>query len=238
MERATLTPRIGTRFVIVGRTGCGKSVLARVALQPLLAEHHVVIIDPKAAMSPFNRETAAEDGAIFVRYKEETGVYTTPETLFKGGNSLLCPNGKRIRIYQPSPKFIADPEAWERIFAWVYEEKNRVLYIDETYAVCNSAISYPHSLRGIFTQGRSRKITVIALVQRPRDVPNFIFSEANTVALFQCNLPDDRKKVAGLTHGDLNTNVVDFWDEYGDTCHLFWYYDGKRAKITEVKLNG
>lgn len=73
-------------------------------------------------------------------------------------------------------------------FLWLCYHQERIgLYIDEGYSVDKNS----KALRAILTQGRSKRIPVICLSQRPNWISRFILSEASFFAVFRLTDEDD-----------------------------------------------
>lgn len=116
------------------------------------------------------------------------------------------------------------PDLEERTEAWLWRiwDKTHVgLFIDEAYML-------PNYLKGAFqailTQGRSRRIPVITLTQRPVRVTPFAFSEASHVAVFDLNAKADRKTIEDRTgEGFMTWRPAEFPEERLPKFHSRWY---------------
>lgn len=168
-ERFQIEPT--ERALLVGRTGCGKSTLAR---SLLVTMPYVVVIDPKG-------EFDLPDGKPI----------SDPNDLSKirGGDP-------RPILYRPDPQFCV-PAIFDSVFRWVYERRNCTLYVDELFAVMRNGIA-PHYLQAVLTRGRSLKIRTLAATQRPFRIPLEILSESEHRFMFELNLQDDKKRMAEL----------------------------------------
>ena len=97
------------------------------------------------------------------------------------------PDKPGLYILKSSPHLNEETEAW----LWgTWEREHRGLFIDEGYMVPDDG-----AFRAILTQGRSKRIPVITLSQRPVEISRFVFSEASHVALFHLNDERDEKTV-------------------------------------------
>lgn len=99
----------------------------------------------------------------------------------------------------------------------VWKQTHVGLLFDEMYMVPQRPALPP-----LLIQGRSLHIPVISLSQRPSWLSRFVLSEADHVASFHLNDPDDQKKVARLMpSGALDTRLRNY--------HCQWYDVGQNA---------
>lgn len=158
-------PTLHQRAVVMGRTGTGKTQFGFW----LLSE------------APFNRQPY-----VIVDYKRDTLLNATDRIKEIG----LGEHPKHPGLYIVHPM----PEDEERVEAWLWKawKKTKIgLYFDEAYMLPQDGKS--PALRSILTQGRSLRIPVIALTQRPAWVSRFIFSEADFYSYFHFNDSEDVK---------------------------------------------
>lgn len=168
----SLNIRSNERIIGVGRTGSGKTVLAKYIVRNWPS---LVVYDEKAEITLTNAHITSDIRQIA---NADVGRF----------------------VYRPPIEAIANNKARKQLledfFRVIYERKNTVLYIDEIYAVAENAQSFPYWLRAILTRGRSRNIGVIALTQRPAFIPNFFISEAEHIFTFNLSLEQDQTKMA------------------------------------------
>lgn len=107
------------------------------------------------------------------------------------------------------PEFSDD--ALEQFLWRVWRNENAIIYIDEGYMVPQGS----KALKALLTQGRSKNIQMITLVQRPVFCSKFIFSEANHFYVMRLQTEDDRKYVRGYLDG---TNI-----DHLPRFHSYWY---------------
>ena len=103
----------------------------------------------------------------------------------------------------------------------VWQHERVGLFVDEGYML-------PSFLKGAFgailTQGRSKRIPVMVLTQRPVRVTPFAFSEASHVAVFDLNAKADRKTVEDRTGEGFMSWVPPGWpDTRLPRFHSRWY---------------
>lgn len=101
---------------------------------------------------------------------------------------------------------------------WRIWSKERVgLYVDEGYALPDKG-----AFQAILTQGRSKRLPVICLTQRPSWISRFVFSEADFYAVFHLNDHRDKLTVQAFTpkeRMDLKNRLPDY--------HSYWYDVGR-----------
>jgi hypothetical protein len=118
------------------------------------------------------------------------------------------PKHPGLYVIHPEP---SHDEAVDNFLMRVYKRGNTGLFFDETYMVPDKK-----GLSAILTQGRSLRIPVIALAQRPSWLSRFVFSEADHFSIFHLNDSEDRKKVGRF----LPTGAA---DEVPPEYHSIWY---------------
>jgi DNA helicase HerA-like ATPase len=180
---------------VVGRNGSGKTQLGAFLLAMQdLKNRTWLIVDYKGEEIFAALERARHIG--FSDVPEEPGLY----------------------ILSTRPDLEIQTENW----LWrVWDRTHLGLFVDEAYML-------PQFLRGayqaILTQGRSRRIPVLTLTQRPVRVSPFAFSEASHVAVFDLNAKADRKTVEDRTgEGFMSWRPPEFPDERLPRFHSRWY---------------
>ena len=164
-----LTIKHDERVFICGRTGSGKTFLAK----HLISRYsRVIVVDPKG--------TFHADGL-------ENWNRSSRKKIFNDDKPF------KIRI----PPLIADnqEEAYDEYFSELYEADNYLIYIDELYGVV-TGVKGGKWLRALYTQGREFGISVIASTQRPAWIPTFTMSEAEWFFCFQLQMLKDRMTMA------------------------------------------
>jgi hypothetical protein len=185
------------RVAVIGRTGSGKTVFGAWLLSVCnFMKTPRVIIDYKG-----------DELLNSIERIEEIDFKTIPR---HGGLYIIHP-----RVDEKDAM-----EAW----LWKIWKRQRIgLYFDEAYMLPNSGYqARSGSLAAIMTQGRSRKIPVISLVQRPSQINLFVFSEADYYAVFHLNRRNDKKTVQGFAE-QLSEEVISGLPQY----HSRWYDVGQ-----------
>ena len=98
------------------------------------------------------------------------------------------PKKPGIYLTHPTPGQEDEVEAalWK-----IWARENVGVYVDELYMINKNS----HAFQAILTQGRSKRIPVIMLTQRPVAVSRFCFSEADYIQLYTLTDKRDYKTV-------------------------------------------
>lgn len=178
-------PSLTQRTMIVGRTGSGKSQLGMWVL----------------GNAPFDKQPY-----IIVDYKRDDLINSIAHIRQIGLNEKI-PTQPGLYVLQPLPSQQEQVEKW----LWkVWEKENTGLFLDEGYALPDGG-----AITAILTQGRSKRIPVIALSQRPKWLSRFFFSEANQFVVFHLNDVEDRKSVNRFIPGMGDFRLPEY--------HSYWY---------------
>lgn len=190
-----ILPGTSDRTIIVGQTGSGKTWFG-VWLLSLMNYDRMpwVIVDYK------RERLFRELGAQAFRSR------LTPDS--------QAPKKPGLHLIQP---FESDDEAMNDFFWRIWRRKNIGLFIDEGMMIRAGRGS---AMRAILTQGRSLRIPMITLSQRPIEIDRFFFSEAQFFAEFFLIDRDDRVTLKRYTPFD--PNVVP------DRHHCYWYDSQER----------
>jgi DNA helicase HerA-like ATPase len=97
------------------------------------------------------------------------------------------PDKPGLYIVHPFPD---DKEGIDNYLWQIWKHENIGVFIDEGYMVGDSS-----AFRAILTQGRSKRIPMIILSQRPVWLSRFVFSEADFFQVFQLNILNDRMQI-------------------------------------------
>lgn len=190
--------RTNERVTIVGKTGSGKTYLARLLT---LGIGRLVVFDPKgtmgdpAVLKAWNLENWSADGARKLRA------------------------GKPVRL-RVAPAQIGDDiyAHWIPYMLAIYEAGDCTLYIDEIYGVTRPNPS--PELAALYTRGRELGIGVFAATQRPTMFPLILLSEAEWTFTFRLRLPMDIERMAMLMQMDPAT--LSFPAKYG-----YWLFNAE-----------
>lgn len=160
---------------------------------------------------------------------------------FKGDENIERLNAHEISIHSEPPRkpglYVLHPipelddeavtlfmwKIWERAKRDVehrHKGRGAGVYIDEGFMIGRRNKAY----NALLTQGRSLRIEMIILSQRPRWMNLFTFSEANWFIVKNLTLPDDRKHVSTFVGGKEINLLPDH--------HSYWYIaDRQRGQL-------
>lgn len=111
----------------------------------------------------------------------------------------------RVRIEPGNDELVS------QFFLQIYNAGNVGVFIDEGYM-----LPYQNKwVRAVLTQGRSKNIEIICLVQRPVKIDTWFFSEANYICYFSLRNKDDKKRVSEYMDGIEITRLPPY--------HCLWY---------------
>lgn len=175
------------RFVIVGATGSGKT---QAGVYNLSRRNYTtkpwVIYDFK-----YDELINHIDGAQHISLTEP------------------LPNKPGIYIVHPSP---GDESGVDEHMKAIWAQENIGVYIDEGYMIPERS----NGFRMLLTQGRSKRIPMIILSQRPVYMDRFVFSEANFFQIFRLQHADDIKNAQKSVPYDLSERLPQYYSYYYD----------------------
>lgn len=188
-------PTYTQRVAIIGRTGSGKTQKAAWLLSEAPFHHQpYIIVDYKK-----------DELLNAIDKVREIGIGETP---------------RHPGLYIAHPL----PDAMEEVNQWLWKiwaREKTGLYFDEMYNVPDPMKK--SALRAIFTQGRSKRIPVIGLTQRPAFVSRFLFSEADYFSVFHLNTKGDIQRVSEFVPGDVGKPLPEY--------HSRWYDVNRNASF-------
>ena len=184
------------RIFIAGRTGSGKTYAAKALTA---GWRNLIAYDASGRLDLHDAKVIAD---IKELKKMEAGRY----------------------VYTPPDRELFDPDRNEEnlaaFFKFIYRRENTLLFIDEIDDVIIPGKSEDRStdrhLRAILKRGRKKDIGVVALTQRPANIPKIFYSEADQYFVFRLQDEADRRRVCGWI------GKVDFNDLGRYEC---FYYD-------------
>ena len=149
----------------------------------------------------------AEEVSVRVKPKERPGLY----------------------VVRPIPE---QDDAYVTQLLWeIWRQENTGVYIDEGYMVGNRNAA----LNACLTQGRSKRIQMIILSQRPVWMSRFVFSEADFFQVFRLNDMRDYDNVQSMISIDVRRRLASYqshWYDVGaDRGVVFDPVPGRRSLV-------
>lgn len=161
-------PDDGHRHAIFGMTGMGKTVFG---------------------LWHLSRRSYDVKPWIIIDFKRDDVIAQIPR-LEEISIHDRIPSRPGLYVVRPEPADADDGHVTE-FFYRVWRKENTGLFIDEGYMIKQN----DRGLRAVLTQGRSKRIPVIALSQRPAWVSPFILSESEFKSIFFLQTPADIDRV-------------------------------------------
>lgn len=178
-------PKSSDRTVIVGATGSGKTQFGVFLLATRDWDKRRWFILDFKGETLFASLNLPEY-QLGQKFPEENGLY-------------------RVRVVPGSDALIS------QFFLQVYNTGNVGVFIDEGYM-----LPYQDKwVRAVLTQGRSKNIEIVCLVQRPVKIDTWFFSEASYICYFALRNKDDKKRVSEYMDGIEITRLPRY--------HCLWY---------------
>lgn len=187
------------RLVIAGRTGSGKT---------------------RAGMWHLSKRDFSKPW-IILDYKRDDLISQSPAVEIGVKDKL--PNHGGLYVIRPNPTD-EDNDAIEIMLYRCWQRGNIGIYCDEGFMV---PAQRPYkAMNMILTQGRSLRVPVITLTQRPVELSRFVFSEADFFQLFDMNDMRDRKTVGAFMPNDASQRLPEFHS---------WFYDVGKNDLVIMK---
>lgn len=174
-------PRIdpGTRTIVAGRTGSGKTTFANWAIGTRNHQHWV-ILNPKHTSG----YKSLPDAVVLHKWDSRKFDRAIKEHRFVILNFGLGET---------------NPEFMDSVILWIHENY-------ENIGICNDELYYLHEqgqagdgLIALLTRGRERKQSHFGLTQRPKWLSLFCFTESDYIVMMQLKLEGDRKRMVEAT---------------------------------------
>lgn len=191
-------PKPSQHLAIVGRNGTGKTV---------------------AALWHLSQRSLDSRPYIAIDFKGDEHINAIERARYIGLGDEI-PRAPGVYIVQPTPQDTKNGNV--EAFLWrVYARENTGLWIDEGYMLGDSA-----AFETLLTQGRSKRIPIITLSQRPVWVSRFVFSESMFYQIFALTDKRDKKTVESFAPVVMDSRLPEFHS---------WYYDVGADRLTGLK---
>jgi hypothetical protein len=159
---------------------------------------------------------------LIIDYKGDDNISSIPYAQHVAIGAPLL-NG----VYVVHP-MLRDKEALEQQLWNIWNQEQTGILVDEGFMLADS-----EAFNTILMQGRSKRIPVIVLTQRPVFVSRFVFSEASFIQVFRVIDKRDRKTISEFTpiFGNKNSSSSD------ETLPPFYsyYYDVAAHHLVTLK---
>ena len=181
---ATIDIRQDDRVAIIGKTGSGKTEIAKKLLELF---PYTIVLDNKGTFGN-NRQTKQ---------------FTLPGWALVRRFELLGEAGKKYPriVYRPEPELEANRsdffDVMDSFYWWIYNRENCIVYTDEATSVCSSNTILPGH-NACLKRGRELDIGCWNSTQDPVGVNNALFSQADHFFLFITQIQDHRDKLSGF----------------------------------------
>lgn len=180
-----MLPTRNERIAIVGHTGSGKTVFAAWVL---------------ARAGNLSRTRW-----VVIDYKYDTLLNSIDKTRELSVNDHI-PSKSGLYLVHPMPH----QESQVEEFLWrVWRKENTGVYVDEAHMLPDKG-----ALQALLTQGRSKQIPMITLIQRPVKVNRFVISEADYYSMFHLNDHRDRLTVRSFVNADISKPIPQYHSRY------------------------
>lgn len=201
MKSANFSINSDERVCILGKTGSGKTFLARRLLKSC---KRLLILDSKATLTDWSTVTLAPSSE---------GVFDIADYADKEGNF-------RLRL--------VDMQFDMQTIEYFYSLGDTTIYIDESYSVFSPSRkrSELEPILRALTRGRERGIGVWVSSQRPAWMSTYVLTEAEHFFVFRLTDESDRTRVSKSIHEDMYQKTRDrhgffYYDVYDDRPTYF-----------------
>lgn len=189
VDRSLVLPP-DSRGLIVGNSGSGKSYLAKNILVNITSP---VIIDSKWDFEPLG----------------DAVVFHSPSAFLAGW--INVPEPVNI-LYRPDTEY-DDIDSYDVVLMEIFNaaregRRRSTTYIDEVTLVAPSSQKYPRGLRALSNQGRSLGAALLAVTQRPSNIPMFLIGNALLCWMFALNLEEDIIRMSGIMGAEVKTPLA------------------------------
>lgn len=190
-------PGVKDRHAIVGTTGTGKT---RAALWFLSLKDYT---ERPWIIYNFKGEEDIDN----IPFIHEIGLHQTPKV-------------PGIFVVKPLPHETEEVEMqmWE-----IWKRGNMGVYVDEGYMIGSDNRAY----RALLTQGRSKRIPMMNLSQRPVFMDKFVFTETDFWSIFEQGSDQDEKKIKEYIRRDIDTTTLAPFHSY--------YFDKKAKELIPLQ---
>lgn len=179
-------PGTSDRITIIGRTGSGKT---------------------QAGIWHLSKQNIDRMPWVIIDYKNDILINSIEKSTIIDYDTVPTKPGIYIlKVFPGDEEFL---NSWMKK---VWENGNVGIYVDEGYMIGRDNRGFNTNL----TQGRSLKIPMIVLTQRPVWLSRFVFSESNFFQVFHLNDKDDRRTIKRFVPANLDHRLKEYHSYYYD----------------------
>jgi hypothetical protein len=179
-------PNDTQRLSIVGATGSGKT---------------------QAALWHLSTRNFHRMPWVVYNFKTDESIDNAP--FFEPIGTDRIPVKPGIYVVHPHPDDTDEVE--DQMWA-IWERGNVGVYVDEGYMISRNNRAF----RALLTQGRSKRIPMIVLSQRPVWMDRFVFSESEFFQIFRLTHKKDMRNVEEFVPHDLSLRLPEYHSYYYD----------------------
>ena len=200
------------RWIIVSKTGGGKTELAKYFLRIVAKAMPVVIVDPNELWLGRGKHP------IWETDRKKPGTIDKPHLIDKFNPKW------HVQCLQPDVDGTEADERLERLCYDVLKAEDHFMYFDESEGIA-TATSVPRYIRRIWKTGRAHGIGAWVSTQAPKGIPKIFKSQAEKFIALKVG-DEDVDTVAALVHADK--------EEVAGLGEYEWlYYDNKTMDHAE-----
>ncbi len=212
MTEITIDP--SERWIILGKTGSGKTQLAKHLLRIVAQKMPVVIIDPNELWLGRGKGGRPEDWA----QKKEVGTIDKPR-LVRAYNPKW-----HVQCFQPDVDGSEEDEALVKLCNDIFRHGGVFVYFDESEGIA-TATHVPRYVRRLWKTGRAHNIGAWVSTQAPKGIPRIFKSQAEKFITFKVGDED-----VDITSGILHATK----EEVEGLGRFEWmFYDNKTMDVAE-----
>jgi hypothetical protein len=174
------------RHVIIGATGSGKT---------------------QAAVHFLSWRSYTQNPWVIYNFKSDELIDGIPYARHIGVEEVPVRPGVYVTHPHPDEQDAVEQQMWA-----IWERGNTGVYVDEGYMIGRNNRAF----RSLLTQGRSKRVPMMVLSQRPLWMDRFVFSESEYVQAFRLRHKEDRKHAQAFIEGDISRRLPEFHSYYYD----------------------
>jgi energy-coupling factor transporter ATP-binding protein EcfA2 len=236
LDLSALAPRVAgkqgaDRMFIVGRSGSGKSYLARSLLE--------LYDDDESTPTEFRARAVVFD---------PNGTFVYPGKIVRRPEEVAPSRQFPVIIYRPGPEAMT-AEAWNEALQRLFHYKGRLLLLIDEFTALDTlfqkrSIEGGNFLTAYMGRGRALGKAAIIVTQAPASIPLTVIRNAERFAIFDLPLEDDRDRMAGVV-GRYTTETrkgevirVDLRERRALGKFQFWYSGPGVDEPVRIRVRG